>query len=95
MSNYTWTTIKETPDWIVDYDQNKKRYRISYFEDGHFKDEIIFREATLVVDDTIVECPHCLVCSIKLSAEELAAVEAGQQMVEVCQVCGKEVIFNG
>ena len=44
VSNYSWFTIKETDDWIIDYDKNKGRYRISYFEDGHFKDEVIFRE---------------------------------------------------
>ena len=44
--------------------------------------------------DTILACPHCLVCSILLSAEELAAVKAGQQMIEICQVCGKEVNIN-
>ena len=44
MTQYNWITIKETTDWIVDYDHNKGRYRISYFEDGHFKDEVIFRE---------------------------------------------------
>lgn len=47
------------------------------------------------LDDIILACPHCKVCSIKLSAEEFAAVEAGQQMVEVCRVCGKEVYLNG
>jgi hypothetical protein len=45
--------------------------------------------------DIILECPHCRVCSILLGAEEYALVEAGQQMIEVCQVCGKEVVFNG
>ena len=44
VSNYSWVTLKETDDWIIDYDKNKGRYRISYFEDGHFKDEVIFRE---------------------------------------------------
>lgn len=43
----------------------------------------------------IISCPHCLVCSILLAAEEYAKVQAGQQMMEVCQVCGKEVIING
>ena len=44
MPNYNWTTLKETENWIIDYDPNKGRYRISYFEDGHFVDEVIFRE---------------------------------------------------
>jgi hypothetical protein len=45
-------------------------------------------------EEVIIECPSCHVCSIKLSAEEHAAVTAGQQMIEVCQVCGKEVTVN-
>ena len=46
-------------------------------------------------DDVLMECPHCLVCSIKLSAEEYALLKDGQQMIEVCQVCDKEVTLNG
>jgi hypothetical protein len=42
-------------------------------------------------DNINLECPHCLVCSIGLSAEEAALITDGQQMVLVCQVCGKEV----
>ena len=44
MPNYNWITIKETDDWIIDYDPDKGRYRVSYFENGHFIDEVIFRE---------------------------------------------------
>lgn len=42
MLNHNWIKIKETPDWIIDYDIENNSYRISYFEDGHFKDEVIF-----------------------------------------------------
>jgi hypothetical protein len=52
-------------------------------------------ECKLKDTDIIISCPHCKVCSIGLSAEEYALVEAGQQMIEVCQVCGKEVYLNG
>ena len=45
-------------------------------------------------DEVILACPNCHVCSIKLSIEEYSAVEAGQQMLEVCQVCGKEVAVS-
>ena len=44
MPNYNWITIKEANDWIIDYDPNKGRYRVSYFENEHFIDEVIFRE---------------------------------------------------
>ena len=42
----------------------------------------------------IIACPHCMVCSIRLSEAEYAAVEAGQQMLNVCSVCDKEVVLN-
>lgn len=45
--------------------------------------------------ELFVECPHCMVCSTKLSAKEKTLVDAGQQMVVVCQVCGAEVVLNG
>lgn len=31
--------ISESDDWIVDYDRERGMYRVSHFEDGHFKDE--------------------------------------------------------
>lgn len=31
--------ISESDDWIVDYDRERGMYRVSYFEDYHFKDE--------------------------------------------------------
>ena len=34
--------ILETDDWVVDYDKEKRKYRVSYFEDFHFVDEIWF-----------------------------------------------------
>jgi hypothetical protein len=44
MRSNNWHTIKEIDDWIVDYNSVTREYRISYFEDGHFKDEVIFCE---------------------------------------------------
>lgn len=34
--------ISESDDWIVDYDRERGMYRVSYFEDNHFKDECWF-----------------------------------------------------
>ena len=53
------------------------------------------KKIEFIPDGTIVECPHCHVRSMSLTAEEMSAVHTGQQMVDVCQVCGKEVFFNG
>ena len=46
--------IDESDDFIVDYDTKIKMYRVSYFEDYHFKDEFWFdayKEQDLKVDD--------------------------------------------
>ena len=34
--------ISESDDWIVDYDRERGMYRVSYFEDYHWKDEYWF-----------------------------------------------------
>ena len=31
--------ISESDAWIVDYDRERGMYRVSYFEDNHFRDE--------------------------------------------------------
>ena len=40
MSN--WITITQTKDFIIDYDKTTNMYRVSYFQDNHFVDDIIF-----------------------------------------------------
>ena len=34
--------ISENDDWIVDYDRSRGMYRVSYFQDNHFKNECWF-----------------------------------------------------
>lgn len=36
--------IFENDDFVVDYDTDTGRYRVSYFEDHHFKEECWFDE---------------------------------------------------
>lgn len=38
----TLIRICESDDWMVDYDRERGMYRVSYFEDGHFKNEYWF-----------------------------------------------------
>jgi hypothetical protein len=39
-----WIVIKGSEDWLVEYDTFSHRYRVSYFEYGHFVDEVFFHE---------------------------------------------------
>ena len=34
--------IDESDDFVVDYDKERGMYRVSYFQDNHFQDEIWF-----------------------------------------------------
>ena len=34
--------ILENDDWIVEYDAENHRYRVGYFQDNHFVDEVLF-----------------------------------------------------
>lgn len=52
MNNESWYAAKlsdmdvvricDSDDWMVDYDRNRGMYRVSYFQDNHFKDEFWF-----------------------------------------------------
>ena len=34
--------IFENDDWVVEYDAENNQYRVSYFQDYHFVDEVLF-----------------------------------------------------
>ena len=34
--------ILDTDDWVVEYDIENNQYRVSYFQDYHFVDEVLF-----------------------------------------------------
>ena len=34
--------ILDTDDWVIEYDAENNRYRVSYFQDNHFVDEVLF-----------------------------------------------------
>lgn len=39
--------VLENDDWIVEYDTENRKYRVSYFEDYHWKDECWFERCVL------------------------------------------------
>ena len=34
--------ILDTDDWVVEYDAENNQYRVSYFQDYHFVDDVLF-----------------------------------------------------
>ena len=34
--------ILDTDDWVIEYDAENNQYRVSYFQDYHFVDEVLF-----------------------------------------------------
>ena len=39
-----YTRILENDDWVVEYNAENHRYRVSYFQDNHFVDDVLFDE---------------------------------------------------
>ena len=37
-----YTRILDTDDWVVEYDAENNQYRVSYFQDYHFVDGVLF-----------------------------------------------------
>lgn len=48
-----FVTILENDDWIIDYDKKLDRYRVSYFEDFNFVDDVCFNAYE---DKEVSEC---------------------------------------
>ena len=34
--------ILDTDDWVIEYNAENNQYRVSYFQDCHFVDEVLF-----------------------------------------------------
>ena len=49
--------ISESNDWTVDYDRERGMYRVSYFEDGHFRDEHWFD--AYEDKECLIKCKDC------------------------------------
>lgn len=58
--------VFDNDDIIVDYDKDTKKYRVSIFEDHHFKDEFWF--------DAYEENPYILEIKRKLSPLEVQGI---------------------
>lgn len=63
--------ISESDDWIVDYDRGRGMYRVSYFEDGHFKDEYWFDAYEEKEVKDVVRCKNCAYSGYRASGKNL------------------------
>ena len=53
--------ICENENWIVDYFEDTRTYRVSFFEDGHFVDDYCFDAHTEIPQNSVFTgyCPIC------------------------------------
>lgn len=51
--------IYENDNFIVEYDKENKRYRVSYFEDNHWVDECYFDAYEDKEIKNVVRCKNC------------------------------------
>ena len=92
--------ISESDDWIVDYDRERGMYRVSYFEDNHFKDEYWFdcfeeRELSSAVREEIasaVEDKMTYMCGCRNCIEKITMIIKGdvKPFESQCKNCGLE-----
>ena len=84
--------IHDEDDFMVDYDNKNGRYRVSYFEDNHFKDECWFPKQVEPVEDFLVKN---VVESITLEQDDgtfitfLINKEDEERLERLCKGLGK------
>lgn len=68
-----WELIAEVEDFLIEYDDARARYRVSYFQDNHFVDDVVFDSCDIVWrgkwetvqgvltpgGDPLKRCPFC------------------------------------
>lgn len=87
--------INVSDDFVVDYDKSRGMYRVSVFEDGHFKDEYWFdayedKEIRKhgywkLFDNCSNAGVYCSVCNKKVYKEHYANVKVKSKF---CPNCG-------
>ena len=50
--------ILENDDWIVEYDAENNQYKVGYFQDNHFVDEVLFDEVDKSKSIKNKKCEH-------------------------------------
>ena len=50
--------ILENDDWVVEYDAENNQYRVTYFQDYHFVDEVLFDGVDRSKSIKNEECEH-------------------------------------
>lgn len=80
-----WETIAQTEDFIIDYDKTRAMYRVSYFEDNHFVDDVMFDAYEPVVHGEwvkthYIEVKRCSCCNTPINIFKEAHI--------YCSTCG-------
>lgn len=70
-----WKLIKETENFIIEYDESTAKYRVSCFEDNHFVDDCEF--------DAPIKCGEWKPVLVRYGSRSEVYVPR-----EKCSVCG-------
>ena len=96
LSDMDVAIILDTDDWIVEYDRNRRMYRVSVFEDNHFQDECWFDAYEEKEQfgywykeekDCIIRCSNC---KERLDLRYPDGTEV--QHLDYCPSCGTEMV---
>lgn len=78
-----WIKVLENDSFIVDFNEATNTYRVSYFEDYHFKDEVCFKGQPVKNDALKV-----------IQKELLENLCASETIPDACKACPNHP-FNG
>lgn len=76
--------VFENDNFIIDYDKDNKKYRVSYFEDHHFKEECWFDEYGVLdcsdIPDEVIDKFNSIGCtSFRMTPDELREILERQE----------------
>ena len=74
-----WERIQEDEDTIVEYDKERGLYRVSFFEDNHFVDDVMFDAYETVKHGFWIDTD---------------TFDANYQPIYQCSACQKQVADN-
>ena len=71
LSDMDLVRICDSDNFVVDYDKSRGMYRVSAFEDGHFKDEYWFDAYEEKEVKGVVRCENCAFSGYRASGKNL------------------------
>ena len=82
-----WERIQEGEDSIVEYDKERGMYRVSFFEDNHFVDDVMFDAYERVVQGEWI--PYIFTTTLPAEFDKNGNLIEHEHTWYKCSICGR------